>query len=441
MSSDVKSDIQRSGEQAERLAFKSGKEATKGLKRLVHIFRLYWGKHFKDPIYMVKKHGRTEDLCYSDRLTEPEAKELLSKLHQAKILTCFKEVNQNKNELSAYNGKTISQQEKFARTNILARKWSERADRFEDTPLLNKICLAQKERYENRIEQEKGFDSGKRYIFFVNKDHQDSMGRFIEEIRNERLVRRTQEDEVILPEQEEQQEKILDEKVKEYTHDMEIKSLDELNDPNYDYGPNECSSYIMKNVCTHVIPKEVFKDHYKELWENCIFGAKVRNDNEMLLIYTPSQQIGIQESLGEDYDKYKEGIIEYGGTGSPSLHLSANNDDVMTVTMNEEDLYRFKELYQEEAYLVEHNPDGLYTVISTKSAQKKAMERAEQLKKEEASQDLLQKEDQKELETDFRQTDKKEDIISPALAEKDMTVDAGALDNITLDDFDMEKEL
>lgn len=433
MSNEVKTDIQRSGEQAERVGLRAGRETMKQLNQLLESLKLVWNKHFSDPITSVKNSGRTADLCYSDRLTESEARELLAKLHNAQILTCFKEVNLERDEQSAYNGKTISQQENFAKNNIKYSIWKNREDRFENVPFLHNICEIQKNKYADKIEKEKKNDSNKQYIFFVNKDDRDTMGRFIEEIRNNRLLTRAEEDRNILPSQNE--ENVI-EKGMEYTHDLEINSIDELNDFNKEYGLNECSSYRMENVCTHVIPKEVFMKHSKELFETCVFGAKVRNEDEMLLVYTPAHVPSISKALGEDYAKYKSNIIEYGGIGSLSLQNPKVNNDVVTVSLNEKDLDHFKELYKEEAYLIEHNSDGTYTVISTKSAQKKALER-EALKKQEANEDISTKDHlDKELDSEHVQTNEK--FISSLLAEnQDMNLDTETIDDINLDEKDI----
>lgn len=423
---ETKHDVERSGETVKNwlkrflsYLIKQGGTLAKRLGR-------YGLKMYSDPMKAIQKDGPDKSVLTIKGLTEEEARTFIVESRKNDVLATLKEVDVNGKE--PWHGKTIHQQEKLANADIKLAKWKDRAIRFENVPFLNKRFNKKVEHYQGLVEQANMKNKDKRYVFIVNQNHARFVNQVLEKLEQERLNKFHDHnlDDI-------NNDGIVDDRdltIEKSSLDLTVEDLQGKKE----FGNVECRGF-QSNVCRQIVPKEDFIKNYQEMYYKSTFGAKVYDEDNMILVY---HQKDIHE-MNKFLEQEQPAIREYGANGGTTLSHVAGDDSIIRLRFHDEkEMDKFRTEYEGKDYLAIHEKDGI-TVMTTTSATQEVAANV-QAKKQEANEekDLSLEENSKEFEQQQSSPslalDEREEYDQPSLENNDIEISNETVDIV--DDFE-----
>lgn len=367
----AKSDLEHASERTVRVSTKGTGIVARFLTRLTTRARKYWQKHFSASMKALKKDGNTKELAISPDLTREETKELITKARESGILIGIKKMQPNGEEGKNHS---LHQQEKLAKNEIKFEIWNERRKTFKKVPIIGKICDSKSEKYKRLSIEDNEKNKDDRFIVLCNKSHLAFFDEQLEIIRKTRLSKKAANE-------------LNDIEIEAIDKDAEPFSSRDINmfpedlKPGIDYGSCFVKDYT-QNFCYQKISKSEYCEIREKLFDLKSHGAVVKPTGEVL--------VAINSDDLEEYKKFApldKPIKEYGEGGGREIEAESNDNNLITVEIQDDKFDEFKRTYKGKDYFAIHEPNDGKVLAYIKESDTKQM--VDDVKKKSSTADLL----------------------------------------------------
>ncbi len=370
---DAKQEIERTGEAAVRGGKSIGKTLAKTLSKLLRSLFRFVRYRFFDPIKTVKKDGPTKALVTSPDLTKEEVKSVILKAKEDGVHVCIQEMTPDNSK----KNKSIHNQYKIAKFKIKQAEWEKRGQKLSFSKPLQKYCLNQAKKYEQKSAVDNQKQPELRYRLIVNESKTSFLNSCLKEIEESRLKKMSEGSLEDI-----NKDGIVDEKDVQKLEAVPMDLTPDQLKLHEEYGSCYINSY-QSNYCTQILTKEEYCDQRSQMYENLSsHGAYVLDDNRVLVAF-PAKDYRVYEMLRVA----ETPINEYGFKGGNDVKAEFNHSDLITMELQELDaMEKLRETYTGKDYIASHNPDGTIQVMVRENETQKMVEIA---KKKSTTGDLL----------------------------------------------------